>query len=124
MTGTIIGTIYEETYKGYAIEIIASCSSAPGGPVHYWCNFRVQPLAAKKVLEGLSRPDLWSPEQYAATLVEARAYCDREIEEAKKLSLTLSYREAKNLQRALKLAEKQDRVPILDLQKKLESLLE
>lgn len=120
MTG-MMEKIYEETYRGYAIAIVECSSSAPGGPVHYWHTFHIRPVDSQEVSDELYCSP---PEQYAAILAEARAYCDREIEESNKLPLKLSYREAKNLQRALQRAEVQDRGPLLGLRQKLQSLLE
>lgn len=122
----VIHKVYEETYKGYAIEISKTSFSAPYGPVHSYLHFGVEEAASQETSNALNQ---CPPEECAAILAEARAYCDREIEMLERrgdemLSLNLSYREAKTLLRACRVAWKRDRIATWELQKRIESILE
>lgn len=129
--------VYEETYKDKLIEIYCFSQFAPGGvgSTHFYAiiagyklpgNFDCCSHNPFYPLEDTGNPP--TPEQSQA-LAAAKAYCDHEAETLERrgdelLSLTLSYREAKTLLRALRSPNPAPRSAMQNLQERIEALLE
>jgi hypothetical protein len=129
--------VYEEIYLNRLIEIYHFGQFAPGGvgSSHFFVcidGYKIprtfdhrshNPFAPSDNTDNQSTPEP------SSALVAARAYCDSEAEALirrsnEQMHLTLSYREAKTLLRAMRFAFKHEQIATHDLQKRIEVLLQ
>ncbi|MBD2016079.1 hypothetical protein H6F96_19165 [Microcoleus sp. FACHB-53] len=129
--------VYEETYLNRWIEIYCFSQFAPGGvgSSHFFARIDdwQMPGTFDHRSHNPNRPsdntDNQSTPETSSALVAARAYCDSEADALirrsnEQMHLTLSYREAKTLLRAMRFAFKHEQIATHDLQKRIELLLQ
>ncbi|MEG4281149.1 hypothetical protein QUA62_27360 [Microcoleus sp. MON1_C1] len=136
MTGSF-HLVYKEIYKDQSIEIYCFSQFMPGGigSSHYYAiiddytlpgNFDCRshnPFLASEDTGNQPTPE------HSLALAAAKAYCEREAEALERrgdelLSLSLSYREAKTLLRAIRVAWKHEQIATHNLGERIEVLLQ